>query len=221
MIFLNLKDSAVTLLIIFIYTVYFAFFGNFLFFSSFEGLTVFGNFGDSLWEFTVLLTTENFPDVMLLSYQANLFSAFIFIIFIVIGIFYLLSILLSVVFEKYKKRVEKIGRQKLEQRLTYIRILFDSHDTDGLGYLTYSQARNFFAQVLELNTKKPNHRRTFYRILKICDPECYRILLKERVVDFFAISGFKIINELDMEQKRLKRALTSRETQEVRTSSSD
>lgn len=113
MIFYNLKDSAVTLLIIFTYVMYFAFFANFLFFSSFEGTMVFGTFQDSLWEFTVLLSTENFPDVMLLSYQANLLSAFVFVLFVVIGIFYLLSLLLSIVFDKYKQRTQAIGREKL------------------------------------------------------------------------------------------------------------
>ena len=45
------------------------------------------------------------------------------------------------------------------------------------------------------------------RIIKIVDPEHYKIVLKERILDFFAISGFKIIAQLDNEQKRLHRAL--------------
>lgn len=47
--------------------------------------------------------------------------------------------------------------------------------------------------------RKSKHRKTFLRIVKICDPEGYRIVLKERIVDFFAISGFKIISQLDAE----------------------
>jgi hypothetical protein len=42
--------------------------------------------------------------------------------------------------------------------------------------------------------KKRKHRKTFLRIIKIVDPEGYRIVMKERILDFFSISGFKIID---------------------------
>ena len=43
------------------------------------------------------------------------------------------------------------------------------------------------------------------KIIKIVDPEKYQVVLKERIVDFFAISGFNIIEQLDLEQKRIRR----------------
>lgn len=145
LIFFNLKDSALTLLIIFIFVLYSAFVAEFLFYSTFEGISVFDSFQDSLWEATVLMTTENFPDVMLLAYQKSLFSSFFFILFIVVGIFYLLSILLSIVFDNYKQRIEQIGKRKQDLRLTYIKVFYDSFDEEGLGYLNYKQARDFFS----------------------------------------------------------------------------
>jgi len=47
------------------------------------------------------------------------------------------------------------------------------------------------------------------RIIKIVDPERAQIVLRERIVDFFSISGFKIIAQLDVEQRRLRRALAT------------
>ena len=46
---------------------------------------------------------------------------------------------------------------------------------------------------------KRKHRKTIVRIFKIVDPEHYKIILKERILDFFQISGFKIIAQLDTE----------------------
>ena len=84
---------------------------------------------------------------------------------------------------------------------------YDQFDDEQLGYLTYKQARNFFEQVLELNFKRKAHRKTFVQIIKIVDPEHYKIVTKERIFEFFEISGFKIIAILDAEQKRLQKVL--------------
>ena len=62
-----------------------------------------------------------------------------------------------------------------------------------MTYLTYDQAKDFFEFVLDLDFKKRKHRKTFVRIIQIVDPEHYKVILKERVINFFAISGFKII----------------------------
>lgn len=64
---LNVKDSFAMLVCILIWVLYFAAFGNFLFENQMEGLMVFDNFLDSYWAMFICLTTENYPDVMLLA----------------------------------------------------------------------------------------------------------------------------------------------------------
>ena len=49
LIFLNLKDSAVTLLMIFAFVLYFAFFASFIFYSTFEGYTLTNSLASSYW----------------------------------------------------------------------------------------------------------------------------------------------------------------------------
>ena len=62
-----------------------------------------------------LLTTANFPDVMLPAYQKNYFSMIFFVSFLLVGLFFLLSLLLASVFNKFKGRLkERI--EKNEQR---------------------------------------------------------------------------------------------------------
>jgi len=121
----TLKDSAITLILIFAYVAYFAFFATMLFYTTFEGVAVTQSTAASYWQFLVLLTTENYPDMFLIAYNANWISVLFFWVFIIFGIFYLLSILLATVFQNYKHRVEEISRRKLEQRLTLIEMFYD------------------------------------------------------------------------------------------------
>ena len=109
------------------------------------------------------------------------------------------NVLLAIVFDNYKKRVVKMSESKIQKRMTFIKMYYEQFDPDDLGYLTYKQARNFFQQVLEMNFKRKAHRQRFVQVIKIVDPEHYKIVTKERILEFFEISGFKIIAQLDAE----------------------
>ena len=148
---------------------------------------------------TILLTTENYPDFETPAYDANWISIFFFLICTSVVVFFLSSILLSIVFDNYKRQIDESHKRKLEQRVQYIGMFYDMFDTEELGYLNYKQARDFFQKVLNLNFMKRKHRKTVVKIIKICDPEHNKFVIKERIIDFFAISGFKIIAQLDNE----------------------
>jgi two pore calcium channel protein len=55
---------------------------------------------------TILLTTSNFPDVMLPAYFNSSYSVIFFIIYLVLGLYFLLNTLLATIFTNYKKRLE-------------------------------------------------------------------------------------------------------------------
>ena len=56
----------------------------------------------------VCLTTENFPDVMLGATAADTAYALFFIVFILVGVFFLTSVLLAVIFDNYKNRIKTL-----------------------------------------------------------------------------------------------------------------
>ena len=136
-----------------------------------------------------MMTTENYPDIMLTAYYSSTISSIFFLAFIILIVFYLLAILLAIVFDNYKKRVEQQYKIKLSRRLYYIKLFYDQYDVDEDGYIDYAQARDFFQEVLDLNFTKGRHRKTFVKIIRIVDPENARIVLKERILEFFSISG--------------------------------
>ena len=53
-----------------------------------------------------LLTTANFPDVMLPKYHNNYFSMLFFIIYLLVGLYFLTNLLLASVFSKFKDRYQ-------------------------------------------------------------------------------------------------------------------
>ena len=99
----------------------------------------------------VCLTTENFPDVMLEVTAINTAYCIFFIIFILVGVFFLSSVLLAVIFDNYKNRLQSMQQENLEKRLKYIEQFFEYYDIDGNGYLSMKEARRFFEAVLDLN----------------------------------------------------------------------
>ena len=103
---LNIKDSFVTLIFIFACVFYASLFAAFVFYSTFQGVAYSSTLGDSYWNFIIMMTTENYPDIMLTAYYDSTISSIFFLAFIILIVFYLLAILLAIVFDNYKKRVE-------------------------------------------------------------------------------------------------------------------
>ena len=88
----------------------------------------FKTFGDGLWSMLVCLTTSNFPDVMLPGYYAWRGYCILFIIYMVMGLFLLLSLVLAIFYSNFKIRYEnKIGKDE-KKRNSY---LYDKFVTFG------------------------------------------------------------------------------------------
>lgn len=73
----------------------------------------------------ILITTSNFPDVMLYAYAENTIYVLFFVIFVLFGVFFLLNLLLGVIFDNYKRRIEEMRILKGTERLQYIKQFFD------------------------------------------------------------------------------------------------
>ena len=65
---LVMKDTFPMMAFIVIYILYFSWMGERMFSGTLEGVQYFSSFGDSVFNMFVLLSTSNFPDVMLPAY---------------------------------------------------------------------------------------------------------------------------------------------------------
>lgn len=149
----DFKDSIIVLMCIFIYIMYFAAIGFFILEGTAEGFQDFDSFGDTYYQLTVLITTSNFPDVMLMAYNTNTWYTIYFVAFVMFGVFFLMNVLLAVIFDNYKRRVEWTSQNRGKERVQYINQFFDKYDEGNKGWLTVYEAKAFFALVLGLDYK--------------------------------------------------------------------
>jgi len=117
---LDFKDSLTVIATIFAFISFFAFAGYFLFQGKFEGSLNFDTLGNSYYNMHILLTTANFPDVMLPAYNSSRANSLFFLFFLTFGLYFLMNVLLAVVFENYKLRVEARVLHYRERRFKYI-----------------------------------------------------------------------------------------------------
>ena len=160
------KDTAIILITILTYIMIFSVFSYYLFRSEFEGIAILEDNFESYYQFLILLTTANFPDVMLPAYENSFWYASIFVIYLIVGLYFLLNILLANVFSMYKKRLEMKKETRSKMRIKRISEQFDRHDIGEKGYLTYKEAKAFFARVLDLKFNKAKHQKMFIKIMK-------------------------------------------------------
>ena len=116
----DFKDSVMILLSIIVTILYFAAFGMYMYQGTFEGYTIFNTLGDGYYNLLLLITTTNFPDVMLFAYNVSWANSIFFIIYLLFGWFFLINVLLGIIFDNYKNRIEERTSKSGENRITYI-----------------------------------------------------------------------------------------------------
>jgi hypothetical protein len=143
-----------------------------------------------MYQLIILITTANFPDVMLYAYKVNWFYSLYFLAYLLFGLYFLLNLLLAKVFTNYKKSLEEKADQREKNRRKLLEKCFDILDTEGTGTLNLQKSKIFLKKVLNLNYRREKDQLTFKRIMKMVDPENKNILKRERILDYFSIQGF-------------------------------
>ena len=87
-----------------VFIIYFSWIGMRLFKGSIEGITYYDTFGDATFNMLVLLTTSNYPDVMLPAYRENRVASIFFIVYLIFGLFLFMNLLLAIFYSNYKQR---------------------------------------------------------------------------------------------------------------------
>lgn len=82
-----------------------------------EGDTFFPSLPDGMWSLMVLLTTANFPDVMLPAFERSRAAVFFFLTFIMVGMFFLVNILTAIVFNAYQQQMDEDDSSTKDRRL--------------------------------------------------------------------------------------------------------
>ncbi len=97
-------DSLQMVIFIGFYIIYFGFLGMRVFRGSVEGVSYFDTYVDSIFNMFTLLTTSNYPDIMLPAYSFSRILCVFFVTFLMLGLFLILNILMALFYNNYKTR---------------------------------------------------------------------------------------------------------------------
>ncbi|OQR85622.1 two pore calcium channel protein 1 [Achlya hypogyna] len=88
-----------------VYVVFFGWLATIYFQDTTEG-EIMSSYVESSWQMLILLTTANFPDVMLPAYNGSRWQAAFFIFFLCFGLFFLMNVILATVFSNFQRVTE-------------------------------------------------------------------------------------------------------------------
>lgn len=145
-----------------------------------QGKTVFYSFGVTLYQMFVLFTTSNNPDVWIPAYKNSRWSSLFFVVYVLLGVYFLTNLILAVVYDSFKAQLAK---QVIEMDTTRKGILgkaFSLIDTYKHGFLNKEQCIHLFEELNKYRSLPKISREDFELIFnELDDSGDFKINLEE------------------------------------------
>ncbi|NXQ91809.1 TPC1 protein, partial [Nyctibius grandis] len=146
-IFQSLPPFIDILLLLLFFMVIFAILGFYLF-SPNHSDPYFNTLENSLVNLFVLLTTSNFPDVMMPSYARNPWSCVFFIVYLSIELYFIMNLLLAVVFDTFndieKRKFKSLLLHKRTAMQHAYRLLITKQRPSGISFKHFEGLLRFY-----------------------------------------------------------------------------
>lgn len=133
-----------------VYLLYFSWLGQRLFNETLEGSQYFKDFGSATWHMLVLLTTTNYPDVMLPAYGSHRYFYVYFGIYLIVGLILLFNMLLAIFYSNYTNRFQQSISDYDKDREEYLSEMFQKLDKEKKGYLDNRQVFKMMSEIHSL-----------------------------------------------------------------------
>lgn len=130
------------LLLVFFLIVFYDLLCVILFFGTEQGRLYFNDPIDGFLSLYVLITTSNFPDVMMPSYTENRLYALVFVSFLVVGLIFLMNFVLAAVYSNYRGHLKTEVQERLVIQAKLLNRAFrlvseDKKTIDGNDWLKF------------------------------------------------------------------------------------
>nr|DBA22831.1 TPA: hypothetical protein GDO54_013826 [Pyxicephalus adspersus] len=146
-IFQSLPPFIDILLLLLFFMVIFAILGFYLF-SSNPSDSYFSTLENSLVSLFVLLTTANFPDVMMPAYSHNRWSCIFFIVYLSIELYFIMNLLLAVVFDTFndieKKKFKSLLLHKRTATQHSYQLLVNPQGPPGISFRNFEGMMRYY-----------------------------------------------------------------------------
>ncbi|PPD81440.1 hypothetical protein GOBAR_DD21635 [Gossypium barbadense] len=112
-----------------------------------QGKLVFTSYGTTLYQMFVLFTTSNNPDVWIPAYKASRWYCLFFVLFVLIGVYFVTNLILAVVYDSFKSELAKQVSEMDRNRRSILCKAFDLIDDYNVGFLNKEQCIHLFEEL--------------------------------------------------------------------------
>jgi hypothetical protein len=197
---LVIYDSKEILMICIAYVIIFGWIGFRLFRGTQQGEAYFPTLSEGIWSLLILLTTANFPDVMMPSFRQSSFYSIFFIAYLIFGLYFLLNLVLAIYYSNYRTRVDNTLNKFVSMREEFLINKFTEYDAEDTGYLTEEEFKKMIYKETDAN-----------RIARNFSVKCNGKIKAEDFLNYFEIMNFVTLDnqknstgKIDINVKRLK-----------------
>ncbi|CAA3015963.1 two pore calcium channel 1A [Olea europaea subsp. europaea] len=145
-----------------------------------QGKTLFTSYGTTLYQLFVLFTTSNNPDVWIPAYKSSRWYCLFFVLYILLGVYFVTNLILAVVYDSFKSELVKQVAKKDRMRMRILTKAFNLIDNNDLGYLNKDQCIRLFEELNKYRTLPKISREDFEPIFdELDDSHDFKINLDE------------------------------------------
>ncbi|KAK4577570.1 hypothetical protein RGQ29_027906 [Quercus rubra] len=145
-----------------------------------QGKTVFTSYGTTLYQMFVLFTTSNNPDVWIPAYKASRWFCLFFVLYILLGVYFVTNLILAVVYDSFKDQLAKQVSVMDSTRRRILEKAFNLIDKNNRGFLGKEQCIKLFEELNNYRTLPEISEEEFHLIFdELDDSHDFKINLNE------------------------------------------
>ncbi|WRX13428.1 Ion transport domain - like 3 [Theobroma cacao] len=134
-----------------------------------EGKLVFTSYGTTLYQMFVLFTTSNNPDVWIPAYKASRWYCLFFVLYVLVGVYFVTNLILAVVYDSFKSELAKQVSEMDRTRRSILCKAFGLIDDYKVGFLNKEQCIRLFEELNKYRTLPKISREEFELIFDELD----------------------------------------------------
>ncbi|ONI17115.1 hypothetical protein PRUPE_3G138600 [Prunus persica] len=117
-----------------------------------QGKIMFTSYGTTLYQMFVLFTTSNNPDVWIPAYKASRWYSLFFVLYVLLGVYFVTNLILAVVYDSFKSQLAKQVSEMDQSRKSILKKAFNLLDKDNVGSLNKDQCIQLFEELNKYRT---------------------------------------------------------------------
>nr|XP_023906859.1 two pore calcium channel protein 1-like [Quercus suber]POF18131.1 two pore calcium channel protein 1 [Quercus suber] len=134
-----------------------------------QGKIVFTSYGTTLYQMFVLFTTSNNPDVWIPAYKASRWFCLFFVLYVLLGVYFVTNLILAVVYDSFKDQLAKQVSVMDSTRRRILKKAFNLIDKNNHGFLDKEQCIKLFEELNNYRTLPEISREEFELIFDELD----------------------------------------------------